>query len=562
MKAVSVCIILLLSTLRIYAQRGSTNDTVYYDAGWHEVARKNAKYYRIPAKKVNDKYDVEYHRIDHTIYYTGTEKAILVNGKDVLDQDREIKDGYFVYYRQDGSKSAEGNYRTNQKTGTWSYYFKTGKLQEKEDYYEGQPVRYSTNYYEDGTSKKSEGMMVRVAVGKDTSYKEHEQWIMYHQGSGKVSTIINFWMGGLDGPVKYFDSNENLLAEGGFSYKYMVLKSGGRNMYHIPKPVKNGVWKYYNHALQLTTIQKYTLGMLDSEMVIIHTPSGKIQSKGTFRDGVRIGTWQSFYTGTDILASDIVYKNGKGIATYYDSLRQRRVICEGKFLGKEREGAWTFYSPNNGKVVTIEHYENNQLDGISKSFDSTTGLLKSELSFKNGARDGICRYYYDGREQKWVEIEFRNDTLTGFVSSFHENGKIKRSKGKENNGEFVYNCFDEVGNAVDCLPFRVEATFDGDLMTYIGDHLTYPAEAGDMKLEGKTKVGFLIDEYGSIKKPFIVEGFDERCDNEALRLVASMPPWIPETIEGVPVKTYKVIPIVFWAGTKKQSEAIEAKTSN
>ena len=78
-------------------------------------------------------------------------------------------------------------------------------------------------------------------------------------------------------------------------------------------------------------------------------------------------------------------------------------------------------------------------------------------------------------------------------------------------------------------------------------NLLYPPDAKRDGAQGKVKVSFYIDEYGSVRDAHIVDGFDSRCDEEALRLVNMMPAWKPTTVDGIPIpSSYKTLPIVFW----------------
>jgi hypothetical protein len=44
----------------------------------------------------------------------------------------------------------------------------------------------------------------------------------------------------------------------------------------------------------------------------------------------------------------------------------------------------------------------------------------------------------------------------------------------------------------------------------------------------------------------IVKGFNESCDNEALRIISVMPGWMPAQIDGHAFSQRKTLPVVFW----------------
>lgn len=80
---------------------------------------------------------------------------------------------------------------------------------------------------------------------------------------------------------------------------------------------------------------------------------------------------------------------------------------------------------------------------------------------------------------------------------------------------------------------------------WISDNLVYPAEDVKAKIEGKVIVRFVISECGVVENPEIVHGLTETLNNEAIRLVTSMPRWEPGYSDGYPVKTYFILPVTF-----------------
>ena len=195
--------------------------------------------------------------------------------------------------------------------------------------------------------------------------------------------------------------------------------------------------------------------------------------------------------------------------------------------------------------MTKEYYKDNVLNGTAEYYNEN-GDLVSEIPYKNGVRNGNVIYYYPSLKKKWTVMEFKEDTLTFNMNSYYEDGSIKR-KVRPENGTPEHKCYDRTGNIEECQPFYIETSFDGDVMTYISNNLLYPPDAKRDGAQGKVKVSFYIDEYGSVRDAHIVDGFDSRCDEEALRLVNMMPAWKPTTVDGIPIpSSYKTLPIVFW----------------
>lgn len=80
---------------------------------------------------------------------------------------------------------------------------------------------------------------------------------------------------------------------------------------------------------------------------------------------------------------------------------------------------------------------------------------------------------------------------------------------------------------------------------FISSNLKYPARARDNNIEGKVMVAFIVDKDGSIRDVKLRQGIGYGCDEEAVRLLKSSPPWKPGMVKGNPVSTYCVQPVSF-----------------
>lgn len=85
----------------------------------------------------------------------------------------------------------------------------------------------------------------------------------------------------------------------------------------------------------------------------------------------------------------------------------------------------------------------------------------------------------------------------------------------------------------------------GELLKYITSNIKYPAEARRKGLHGRVFVAFVIETDGSITNARILQGVCESIDQEALRLVNSMPNWIPGLYRGQTVRVEYVLPLNF-----------------
>jgi len=97
---------------------------------------------------------------------------------------------------------------------------------------------------------------------------------------------------------------------------------------------------------------------------------------------------------------------------------------------------------------------------------------------------------------------------------------------------------------------EVPAEFPGgkdSLKAYIEKHLQYPASAREIAVSGKCYLHIVVSASGNISNVKVVRGVPDcpDCDNEAIRLVKSMPKWIPGKNGGTAVHSVVNLPISF-----------------
>jgi protein TonB len=80
---------------------------------------------------------------------------------------------------------------------------------------------------------------------------------------------------------------------------------------------------------------------------------------------------------------------------------------------------------------------------------------------------------------------------------------------------------------------------------YLQDNMKYPEEAKELGVQGKVYVTFVVEVDGSISDVKVLRGIGSGCDDEAIRVVKSMPKWVPGKQRGVPVRVQFNLPINF-----------------
>lgn len=90
---------------------------------------------------------------------------------------------------------------------------------------------------------------------------------------------------------------------------------------------------------------------------------------------------------------------------------------------------------------------------------------------------------------------------------------------------------------------------DKEMRKYLRANLKYPEVAQDNAIEGTVFVDFIVDQNGNVREVIASDVVGELVDltlqEEAVRVVSSMPKWVPGSQGGKPVGTQFSIPITF-----------------
>lgn len=83
------------------------------------------------------------------------------------------------------------------------------------------------------------------------------------------------------------------------------------------------------------------------------------------------------------------------------------------------------------------------------------------------------------------------------------------------------------------------------LLQFLGENIKYPQDAQKTKTEGRVVCQFVVEKDGSINDVKVLRKISPSLDNEAVRVIQSMPKWEPGTVKGEPVRCMYTIPISF-----------------
>ncbi len=83
------------------------------------------------------------------------------------------------------------------------------------------------------------------------------------------------------------------------------------------------------------------------------------------------------------------------------------------------------------------------------------------------------------------------------------------------------------------------------LMQFLSQNVKYPVEAHKAGVQGRVIVSFVVETDGSITEAKAVKSVSPELDAEALRVIGSMPNWMPGKQNGEPVRVKYTVPITF-----------------
>lgn len=114
--------------------------------------------------------------------------------------------------------------------------------------------------------------------------------------------------------------------------------------------------------------------------------------------------------------------------------------------------------------------------------------------------------------------------------------------------QIVVNKAPEVEIIYDTYAIQEKPVFkDGDagIISYVAEHTKYPIAAQEQGIEGTVYIRFVVTKTGDVGQAKVMRDIDPLLEEEALRVINSMPKWTPGKNNGNPVNVWFVIPVKF-----------------
>ncbi len=229
---------------------------------------------------------------------------------------------------------------------------------------------------------------------------------------------------------------------------------------------------------------------------------------------------------SDTLDIDISY-NRQGKHIYYAKNGQK--LREGNFINGIHDGLWIQYYRPSLNIEKKTWYVNGAIAHATKYTD-TTGKITSDISYKEGKPDTVISYQY------------------------YPDGKLRSSTKKIGTKTEKEQCYSLTGADTSCETKKEGQTFKFveqmpsppySMMEYLSDNVTYPERARLKGIQGRSLIAFVVMEDGTIEDVTVMQPVSPDIDEEAVRVIATMPKWRPGRQNGKPVKVMYTQPINF-----------------
>jgi TonB family protein len=130
------------------------------------------------------------------------------------------------------------------------------------------------------------------------------------------------------------------------------------------------------------------------------------------------------------------------------------------------------------------------------------------------------------------------------VSAFGKNS----TSSSNNNSTATTQTLPEASDAIPFVQVDEMPMFPGGdaaLLKYLGEHSNYPEKAKENNIQGRVVVRFCITEKGKITRISILQGVDPEIDAEAIRVIGTLPDFIPGRNGGKAVPVWYMVPLTF-----------------
>jgi TonB family protein len=250
-----------------------------------------------------------------------------------------------------------------------------------------------------------------------------------------------------------------------------------------------------------------------------------------------------------------------------------------KYGEKGKEGVWEFMTWKKANELGIkipvrrtraDDYPTFRGEGFFTFRDWVIKKLKYPAEAKSKRIEGWAHASYTVEtDGSLSNIKFTGatnpvlgDALVKVIQSSPKWEPAKNTKASDPFTSEITLKFELPGKISDEEPYLVVEKmpeFPGDdaaLIGYVQDHLKYPASAQQENIQGRVILRFIVSSKGKVEDVSVLKSVAPALDEEAIRVVKTIPDWIPATQGGIPRSVYFSMPVTFSLTAKGVSQGL------
>ena len=227
--------------------------------------------------------------------------------------------------------------------------------------------------------------------------KKNGKQTLFHN-NGEVNRIAYFKSDLLSGKVEYYRYGSK------FPFKIEHYKA----LLKEEKSVLHGVYKTYYKEDILTESILYKDGAKSGKYELYHH-NGKLKEKGTFQDNLNNGR-KLTYTSEGVLVKDENYV----------------IIDNPNFVDNTKKQGEKNDATQKNREISHQPEKLSVLHGKAKYYYSK-GSRSAETQFKHGKKEGLCKEYYDDKNNSLKsQVVFKNGLEHGAFTHYRQDGNLER----------------------------------------------------------------------------------------------------------------------------------------
>lgn len=211
-----------------------------------------------------------------------------------------------------------------------------------------------------------------------------------------------------------------------------------------------------------------------------------------------------------------------------------------------RTGQLTWYYPNGNKSAQV-HYRDDEADGIFVSWYED-GRVSQRGEYSLGQRVGPWVSVHRNGQRR-SKGNYTAGRPTGEWRYFYDTGQLSAIELLDREKGRALAFFNEDGSPyVGKLQTRQLPRFKGGdaaLLNFVARNTNYPKNTRRKGITGKVYVSYTVGEDGRVGQVRVVRGLAPEADQEARRVVASLPAFEPGREYNVPTSMTFTVPIHF-----------------